>query len=690
METSTTLPKMLKVSAETFGDTAAQITMIRKRFDKAPEKTQKPKKRKKLHDTDDYSQLTYREFFELSLDSAAGLLTLGVERGDNIGIISDNRAEWQQLDMGILTIGAIDVPRGCDATRIDIEIILGTTHCKFCAVENSSQLNKILDIMGGNSNKSDLSNEKNTPPLDTANDNFKKRKLCDLTTIIMLEEPSQDILENANKFGLKVVLFQELLKSGQEYRIANPDKIEDELEKGTENDTACIIFTSGTTGTPKGVVLTHKNFLAQLDELPERIILNPGERTINVLPIWHVFERACEYVVITQGATLCYSKPIGSILLSDFQKLDPVLIPAVPRIFESIYDGIMRKMRSSSAFVYGMFRFFVNVAIIHSKMQRKMFNQNTCFTRYYTVLWWFLFLIPWVILWPLRFLGGLVVFRKIKGMLGKRFRYGVVGGGAYPRYIDEFFWAIGIKVVEGYGLTETAPVISVRPVSNPIFGNVGSPIRRVKARIVSIDDGFILPRGKFGAIQISGDTVMKGYYKNKELTDKAISADGWLDTGDLGYLSIHDELVITGRKKDTIVLRGGENVEPAPIEMQLSKSRYIKLAVVVGQDERSLGALILIDEKELKGYISENGLQYANDEELLRSDEVHNLYESEISALVNPKNGFKLYERINKFCLITKDFEVGVELSAKQEVMRYRISEIYKKEIANLFTEYGA
>jgi len=171
------------------------------------------------------------------------------------------------------------------------------------------------------------------------------------------------------------------------------------------------------------------------------------------------------------------------------------------------------------------------------------------------------------------------------------------------------------------------------------------------------------------------------------LTAKVMTVDGWFDTGDIGILSIHDEIVLKGRMKDTIVLRGGENIEPLPIEQKLQESRFIKAAVVVGQDERYLGALILVDEDEVKGYAAENGIQYDTYENLLASEYIQTLYASEINGLINSKNGFKMFERINKFALITKPFEVGVELSAKQEIMRFRIGEIYAKEIASLFVQ---
>ena len=203
----------------------------------------------------------------------------------------------------------------------------------------------------------------------------------------------------------------------------------------------------------------------------------------------------------------------------------------------------------------------------------------------------------------------------------------------------------------------------------------------MEVRVVDPIDGFVLDRGQQGVLQVRGPTVMKGYYKRPDLTQKVINEEGWLDTGDLAVMTIHNEIQIRGRIKDTIVLRGGENLEPVPIESKLSESRYIKQAVVVGQDMRYLGALILVDEEEIKNYAEENGIQYDTYENYLQSDEVQKLYESEISNLISAKNGFKMFERIAKFKLITKPFDICLELSAKHEIMLFRINEIYKEKI---------
>ena len=634
-----TVPKMIKDTVDKYPEVYAQYKRL---------------------PNNEFEPITYRDMFQYGMDFGAALISIGVKKEDKIGLISDNRAEWQQADIGIMAIGAIDVPRGCDATIIDLEKILSITEAQIVIAENNSQVQKILSI---------------------------KEKLPALKKFICFESDIKpETFDLAKENNVEIINFSEMLKIGQKWRIENKGKVEELLEEGKADDVVTIIFTSGTTGDPKGVVLTHNNFLAQLDELPERIFVNPGDKALSVLPIWHVFEREVEYVIMIQAGTICYSKPVGSILLADFKKLNPHLLPAVPRVFEAVYDGIQKKMRKTGGIVQTLFNFFVKVAIIHKRMQRKMFNQNACFKAYNPVFWWILFIIPWSLMWPLYWLGDLIVLRKIKAMLGNNFRAGISGGGAYPFNIDEFFWAIGVNVVEGYGLTETAPVVSVRPLAAPIFRTIGSPIRGVQARIVDMD-GYVLGRGKEGILQIKGPTVMKGYYKRPDLTEKVMTVDGWLDTGDLAVFTIHDELQIKGRIKDTIVLRGGENLEPLPIEMKLAESRFIKQAIVVGQDKRFLGALILVDEEEVKNYAATNGMQFDTYENLLQSEEIQKLYESEIANLVNSKNGFKMFERVNKFRLITKPFEVGVELSAKQEIMRYRIAELYKTEIDSMFTE---
>lgn len=634
-----TLPRMLREVSQKYPDIPAQMTRISKEGD--------------------FETVTYKELYDNSQAFAGGLLALGTVRGEKVGLISDNRKEWEQADMGIMTIGACDVPRGCDASEKDLKNILSFTEVKTCIVENEFQIRKILNV---------------------------KDEIPTLKRFIIFEEPTENEVKLCKEAKIDLLRFYDVVEDGKKYNEKNPGKVEAEIEAGQWDDIAAIIFTSGTTGVPKGVTLSHGNFITQLDELQERIYLKPAERAICVLPVWHVFQRLVEYVIISQAAVLCYSKPIGSILLPDMLALNPTLLPAVPRVFEAVYEGITKKMRRTGGIVEALFNFFTAIAICHSWMDRKMFRKNFMTHNEFTPGYWLLFIIPWLLLYPWKLLGNVLVFKKVKAMLGTNFRAGVAGGGAYPKAIDQFFWALGINVVEGYGMTETAPVVAVRPVDAPIFGCIGTPIRGVSARIVDME-GNVLKPGNKGVLQIKGGTVMKGYYKRPELTEKAISPDGWLDTGDLAIESIHGELKILGRVKDTIVLTGGENIEPLPLEAKMQESRFIQTAVVVGQDQRNLGALILPNQEEFELWANENNISFKDFEDLVKKPEAYKLIEDEIKELINAKNGFRMFEKIVKFAFLTKPFEVGKELSAKQEIMRYKLTEIYEKEIKGIFKD---
>lgn len=643
MELEQTLPKLFRKSAEKYPEFSAQLF------------------RKK---DGTYAETNYHDCYQKALDFSGALLKFGVKRGDKIGLIADNRREWEQADMGLLAIGAIDTPRGCDASEKDLSYILSFSEVEYVIAENEAQVKKIINI---------------------------RPKVPTLRAVVSFDEIDSSVEKQLADANLRYHLFEDLQKLGHEWRKENPDVVEQELEKGQWDDLATIIFTSGTTGTPKGVMLSHGNILTQLDEVTERIFLNPGERALCVLPVWHAFQRAVEYVILSQGGTLCYSKPIGSVLLQDLQKLDPYLLPAVPRVWEAVYDGIWRKMRKTGGLVYIMFRFFVAEAMLWCSIDRKLRRKNSRFGRDYLGFWWPVLVLPWLLLYPIKMLGNLLVFRKIRAMLGKNFRSGIAGGGAYPENIDKFFWAVGVKVCEGYGLTETAPIVCVRPIVDPVMRNVGTPLRGMQVRVVD-DDGIILGRCKKGNLQIKGGCVMQGYYKRPDLTDKVMTVDGWFDTGDIAILTVDGEIQLRGRKKDTIVLLGGENIEPLPIESKIKESRFVTSAVVFGtnekgEDQRYLTAIILPNQDELVSYAEENGIQADTYEKLVETEAIQKLIENEVAEAVNSKNGFKAYERINKIALITKPFEVGVEMSAKQEIMRYRIAEIYKDKIAKMYAD---
>ena len=636
-----TLPKLLQKIAKKYPDIAAQYSK---------------------NEQGNFISLSYSQVFDRVLNFAGGLLSLGISRGDRVGLIADNRKEWYHASMGIMAIGACDVPRGCDATEQDLIRILSFAECTTTVIENREQFIKIL---------------KNQPQFPL------------LKTIIVIDPidmQDEELKAKGDISCFDVYSYDKIIERGITYRKEHPNAVEQELETGRDTEVATIIFTSGTTGEPKGVMLTHKNFIVQLDDLKTRVILYPGEKAIVVLPVWHSFERLCEYVILASAAGMVYSKPVGSILLADIAKTNPALFPSVPRIWESVYTGVFKAMKQAGGIKQKLFNFFVAVGLFHTHHARNLTGQNPHFVPYTKITRPIISFIPYILSAPLYALGNALVFKKIRTKLGTGFRQGVSGGGALPPNIDAFFWAIGVSVTEGYGLTETAPVVSVRPLGRPVFGTIGKPLSCTTVKIVD-DDGKELPVGQLGTVMIRGTSVMKGYYKRQDLTDAVIDKDGWFDSGDLGLKTFDGELILRGRKKDTIVLRGGENIEPVPIEMKLQESPFISQAVVIGQDQRFLGALIVADETEVKGYAAEQGIAADSLPELLEKPEIKKLFERQIASLINHENGFKLFERINRFELLAKPFEPGVELSAKQDVMRYKITALYGKQIDALFAD---
>jgi long-chain acyl-CoA synthetase len=603
---------------------------------------------------------------------AHGLHHLGIRRGDKVGFISDNRKEWLIADLAMLGLGAADVPRGCDATAQEIAYILSWSECATAILENDRQLQKILDIKAG--------------LLPFGSQSLKESPYAHLKTIILFDPPAPSMLEQAIGAGLAVFTFADIMREGLAFYEQDPEFFQHEAAKGGRGDLATIIYTSGTTGDPKGVMLSHGNFLHQTEYLPSIIGVKSGDVFLSVLPVWHSFERVVQYIILQAGATIAYSKPVGSILLADMQAVQPQWFTSVPRIWESIKDSVYKTIRQSGGVKKAMFSMFVGIGEAHAYFRNMLLDRLPKFAPRARAIDIAVAIIPFVLLSPLRALGDILVFKKIREKLGKGFIAGISGGGALPPSVDKFFDALGILILEGYGLTETAPVLGVRLRTHPVTGTVGPIHRGTEIRIVD-EHGKVLPAGQKGVIQVRGPQVMLGYYRRPDLTAKILSEDGWLDTGDLGMLTIHGEIKIVGRAKDTIVLRGGENIEPVPIEQRLCESPYIQQAVVLGQDQKYLAALIVPREEALIQWAEENEIPFADYASLLEQPEVKELIDSEINACVSMKNGFKPFERIFRFALLARPFEPGRELSAKQELKRHTINELYKNQIRALFAE---
>ena len=607
----------------------------------------------------EWHTLTFRQFAEQYERFGAGLLDFGVKRGEHVGIISDNRKEWIIANLGILGLGAIDVPRGSDTMAEEACYILKHADVAVTLAENGEQLKKILG---------------------------KKQELPLLKTIIVIDDDFKAAAFSGPTHGVAVVTFADIMERGRKKLAADPQAWRREMEKGTPEDLATIIYTSGTTGEPKGVMLTHGNFLHNIRTVPAAIHVGPTDVFLSVLPVWHSFERIIDNYALAQGTALAYSKPVAKIMLADMAKVRPTVMASVPRIWEGVRSAVYRNVNEEGGIKKALFRFFVAVGKGHSTFTALVKGLYPQFTRRYRVTDFLLGIIPYLLLWPLRALGNLLVFKKIKARLGGRFRFTVSGGGALPPYVDKFFQAVGVLLLEGYGLTETTPVVSVRLQDHPVPGTIGPLLPELQMKLLDPDTGTEVGPGKKGVIHLKGPNVMKGYYKREDKTAEVLTPDGWLNTGDLGMVTFKGEIRILGRTKETIVLLGGENVEPMPIEDTILESPCIDQVMVVGQDQKFLAALVVPNDEALESYAKEQKIAFASREDLLENAQIHKLITEEINSRVSAKRGFREFEQVFRFKLLKKHFEVGVELSAKQSVKRLVVSEIYAKEIAALFT----
>ncbi len=603
----------------------------------------------------EFTERTYRELCNEVDIISAGLLSMGLKPKSHIGLIEDVSQNWTTSSIAIQMIGCIDVPRGTDSTGPEIAFIFAHSQSKIAFVANAKKVDEI-----------ELS--------------LKKEK-HDVSKYILLDNSV------SKKNSKKCIKLSEVSRKGEAFlkKESGRKTLTDIRKKVAPSDLCTIIYTSGTTGQPKGVQLTHANLTSQGHILTATVDISTADRALTLLPPWHIFGRITELLVLLNGASLTYTN-IKSIK-DDMRNTKPTIIPAVPRIWEAIYDGLIGKLRKGGKL--GLFNFFKRFAVINYKSQvcflgqEKLYKKRNCLLDLFVRL---IALVTYSVTLPLKGLGHILIFSKIIAATGGSLRFSISGGGALLGYVDDFFAAIGLKILEGYGLTETSPVLSIRQPDKVVLGTVGPFIDQTEFKLIDYDghDVTRMPGAK-GTLHVRGPQIMQGYYKNPKKTKEVLTSDGWFNTGDLVILTYDKQVTIVGRSKDTIVLRGGENVEPAPIEEKVKESSYISNAMCVGQDEKTIGVLIVPNEENLVLFAKSNGLPSEDIKSLLVNSEINALYRSEISKFISTEAGFKSFEKIVHFRLLEKPFEKGDELNNTFKIVRHLVREKYKKIIQEMY-----
>ena len=600
----------------------------------------------------------YKTFYK-DISAVGAVLASGlVSRGDHIGLISDNRKEWIITDLAILGIGAVDVPRGSDSTEAEIVHILSHSESKMVFMETFRKAAMLME---------------------------DKDKLPQLESLVIFNPITDEEYEILSSYEIKVYRFDDILKKGRAVLESDPEAFEKELAKGDIKDLATIIYTSGTTGVPKGVMLNHESFIFQIDRIIGKyLIVKPGHTMLSMLPIWHAFERTVEYIVFFAGANVAYTQPIGAVLMNDIQKTRAQWLSSVPRVWDGIRSAVIRNINKSGKFKRVMFSVALEVGIMYQKSLSCLLGTMPQYTESKNILDIIIGLLGLPILFPLYILSNIFVFRRFKKFLGGRFVAGISGGGSLSGATRRFFKGMDIKVLEGYGLTEAGPILSVCKQKRPVYGTVGPILPDVQFKIMGPNNEEITAPGTKGVLWVKSPQIMLGYYKQEEATDKVLK-DGWLDTGDIVVSTLHREIRIVGRAKETIVLRGGENIEPVPIENACMQSEYVDQIVVLGQDQKFIAALIVPNFKNVEEKSKEMGVSYMDMEDLLANPQVYSMVYSNINDIVSAKNGFKNYEKIFRICLLSKPFTVGDELTNTMKVKRDVVNRKYRSQIAKLF-----
>ncbi|KAA3659127.1 MAG: long-chain fatty acid--CoA ligase [Calditrichaeota bacterium] len=542
------------------------------------------------------------------------LIALGLEKDDKVNILSNTNLKWIQLDLSAVNIGSVTVGIYASNLAQDCAYIINHCEAKIIFVENHDQLAKIEEV---------------------------RSHLPHLKHVVTM-----------GQFGSEkdwVLTWEAFVEKGAD---VNDDVFNERTSGVQPDDVASIVYTSGTTGVPKGAMITHQNLLFASWSASESLLIKPGFENLLFLPLAHVFARIILYVCLRNNIVIAISEGIDKVA-ENLQEIRPHFFASIPRIYEKVYEKITTGVQDAGGAKEKLFNWALGVGTQVSALKQAKkpipggLNVKNA-------------------------LANKLVFSKIQAALGGRIIYTISGAAPLNQKVAEFFHACGVLILEGIGMTENTSFTNVNRYDNNRFGTVGQPGPGIEQRIAG--DGEVLYRGK---------NVMKGYFKNEDATAETIDKDGWLYTGDIGEIDDEQFLKITDRKKDLIITAGGKNIAPQHVERAIRSSRYISQVVSIGDQRKYLSALITLVPEEVQPWAVEQGIAFSSWEELVEKKEIRDFVEKEITR---GNQELASYETIKKFCIIPNDFSIeGGELTPTLKVKRKAIMEKYADKIAAMY-----
>jgi long-chain acyl-CoA synthetase len=563
-----------------------------------------------------YHDISWLELGQQIRTFAASLLALGTEPGQQVAILAPNCPEWAYTDLAIMTVGARTVPIYHTEGVKTIAHVLADADCRLLFTHSARLANEILE----------------------------QRAQCPaLKKIVLLEGQSEtdDILT-----------LDAFLDLSQQI---DPQQVETLLQSGQRSDLATLVYTSGTTGAPKGAMLSHDNIMSNVEACCKLIEIGPQDECLSFLPLSHIFERmAGYYLMLRQGVTIAYAENIDTVP-ANLAEIKPTIVISVPRLYEKMHNRVLERVTNGPWLKKQLF--FLALSIGKSKVKREQKGLR-----------------PTALQTVLLDIFEKLVFSKIKERLGGRLRFFVSGGAPLVKGIAEFFLAAGVPIYEGYGLTETSPVIAVNYPGRHRLGTVGPPLGNLQVQIA--DDGELL---------VKGPSVFQGYWNKPERTSESLN-DGWFHTGDIAIIDADGYLVITDRKKDIIVTAGGKNVAPQGLENELKADKFISNIMIYGDRRPYLTALVVPDFDSLHKYAAYKKIDFLDNCDLVNHPQILDLIRRRIN---NIQGSLSSYKQIKRFTLLSRDFsgekgEVTPTLKIKRNIVGKRyahiLEDIYRAE----------